>query len=115
MEVDLPSTPVDSADEVQVTAAAAKCSLLETPKSRGRILGSINYPPRRKLHDVYKKQTLSVPPWTELELKLLTEFIHRYTTVDDGEKWKNMKFWDQAGKYMQQFLYTFYVRSGRYI
>ena len=115
MEVDLPSTPVDSADEAQVTAAAAKCSLLETPKSRGRILGSINYPPRRKLHDVYKKQTLSIPPWTELELKLLTEFIMLYT---DGEKWmfhKNMKFWDQAGKYMQQFLYTFYVRSGRYI
>ena len=104
----------------ELTAAEAKCFLLDTPKSRGRILGSINHPSRRKLCDVYsgnstkKKQPRSIPPWTEL-VKLLTEFIMLYT---DGEKWvshKNMKFWDQAGKYMQQFLNTFYVRSGRYI
>ncbi len=101
-------TPTNYGDELTVIdMASTKSILLDTSKLNRNIL------PRKNLYKQYKRQTQVVPKWTELELKLLTEFIMLYT---DGRRWplhKNMAFWNNAGEYMQQFLHTSYVRSGK--
>ena len=78
MEVDPSSTPPDSTMEVELadlTASVAGCSLLDTPKSRGKLFGSSIPPPKRVLFGSDSKKKLSLPKWTESELKSLTGFI----------------------------------------
>ena len=65
----------------------------------------------KKLFQQQAKKVQS-PEWTDEEHKQLLEFMLLYT---DGKTWvmhKEMRFWEAAGKFIQQRLQTVNRRSG---
>ena len=94
-------------------SCAALVSLFGSSKPRFPKKSRINIKSRRRmLFEDEPRESLTREPWTDQEIYSLVLFLMLCT---DGKSWvahKDMKFWEDAGRFVKQHSRSSYCRTG---
>ena len=111
-----PATPPDHVSTIDVRSLERSLQGLEfgdTPSrkpkwKKGFVKGKVLF----RSDDEARCSTRELPNWTHGELRSLTSFLMLFTDGKVFVSHKNMRFWSEAGKFIQREENTGYCRSG---